>query len=145
MAYFSFTRSILEGKPIDVYNNGMMQRDFTYIDDIVEGIVRVCDRIPQPGQAWNSAAPDPSTSFAPYRIYNIGNNQPVELLKFIETLEHCLGKTAIKNMLPIQPGDVPATFADVDELMHDVGFKPETSIEDGVSKFVAWYREYYTL
>ncbi|MBL0224305.1 MAG: NAD-dependent epimerase [Geobacteraceae bacterium] len=143
MACFSFTKAILEGRPIDVFNHGRMQRDFTYVDDIVEGIVRVNDRIPLPDKDWNSSNPDPSTSYAPYRIYNIGNNNPVELIHFIETLEHCLGKAARKNLLPIQAGDVPATYADVDELMTDVGFKPTTSIEEGIGKFVEWYRSYY--
>jgi UDP-glucuronate 4-epimerase len=143
MAYFSFTKAILEGRPIEVFNNGKMQRDFTYIDDIVEGIVRVCSRIPVPNPLWDSNCPDPGTSYAPYRIYNIGNNNPVELLYFIETLERCLGKSVKKNMLPIQAGDVPATFADVDDLINDVGFKPTITIEDGICRFVEWYRSYY--
>lgn len=143
MALFLFTKAILEGKPIDVFNHGTMRRDFTYIDDIVEGIVRVIDRTAVANPAWNSQQPDPGTSFVPYRLYNIGNNQPVELLYFIETLEKCLGKTAVKNLLPLQPGDVPATFADVDSLMADTGFKPATSIEEGISCFVKWYRDYY--
>lgn len=143
MALFLFTKAILEGRPIDVFNHGTMKRDFTYIADIVEGIVRVIDRTAVANPAWNSQQPDPGTSFAPYRLYNIGNNQPVELLYFIETLEKCLGKTAVKNLLPLQPGDVPATFADVDSLMADTGFKPGTSIEEGISCFVKWYREYY--
>lgn len=145
MAYFSFTKAILEGKPIDVFNNGKMQRDFTYIDDIIEGVVRICDKVPKPDPEWSSALPDPATSCAPYRIYNIGNNNPVELLYFIETLERCLRKTALKNLLPIQAGDVPATFADVADLMNDVGFRPTTSIEEGIGRFVEWYREYYYL
>ncbi|WP_298272576.1 NAD-dependent epimerase [Geobacter sp.] len=143
MALFLFTRAILEGRPIDVYNHGKMQRDFTYIDDIIEGVTRVVDRIPAPDTAWSGASPDPGTSYAPYRIYNIGNNSPVELLTFIETIERCLGTTARKNLLPIQPGDVPATCADVDDLMRDVGFRPATSIEEGIGRFVAWYREYF--
>ncbi|GFE58146.1 NAD-dependent epimerase [Geobacter sp. AOG1] len=143
MAYFSFTKAILAGQPIDVFNNGRMQRDFTYIDDVVEGVVRVMDRIPSPDPSWNGARPDPGTSYAPYRIYNIGNNRPVELLYFIEVLEECLGKKAVKNLLPMQAGDVPATCADVDDLMRDVGFKPATGIEEGVGQFVAWYRAYY--
>ncbi len=143
MAYFSFTKAILEGRPIDVFNNGKMRRDFTYIDDIVEGIVRAGDVTPVANPEWDRAIPDPGTSYAPYRIYNIGNNKPVELMYFIETLERCLGKTAVKNMLPIQPGDVPATYADVDDLMREVGFKPATSIEDGIARFVEWYRSYY--
>ncbi|MEW6186996.1 MAG: NAD-dependent epimerase [Thermodesulfobacteriota bacterium] len=143
MALFLFTRAILAGKPIDVYNFGKMQRDFTYIDDIVEGVVRVMARIPAPDPAWNGGHPDTATSFAPYRLYNIGNNQPVELLHFIEVLEGCLGKKAEKNMMAIQPGDVPATYADVDDLIRDAGFKPSTSIEDGIRQFVAWYKSYY--
>jgi UDP-glucuronate 4-epimerase len=143
MALFLFTKAILEGKPIDVFNNGKMQRDFTYVDDIVEGVFRVIFNTANPNSAWSGDKPDPGTSFAPYRIYNIGNNSPVELLHFIEVLEKCLGKTAIKNLLPIQPGDVPATYADVDDLAKDVGFRPATSIEDGISRFVDWYRVYY--
>ncbi|MCM0082797.1 NAD-dependent epimerase [Geomonas sp. Red32] len=143
MALFLFTKAILEGKSIDVFNNGKMQRDFTYVDDIVEGVMRVMEKIPAGNPAWSGKSPDPGTSYAPYRIYNIGNNSPVELMRFIEVLEDALGKTAQKNLLPIQPGDVPATYADVDDLMRDVGFKPSTSIEEGVGKFVKWYREYY--
>ncbi len=143
MAYFSFTRAILAGQPIDVFNNGMMQRDFTYIDDVVEGVARVMDRIPSPDPAWSGDRPDPGTSYAPYRIYNIGNNRPVELLRFIEVLEECLGKKAVKNLLPMQAGDVPATCADVDDLMRDVGFQPATPVEEGIRQFVSWYREYY--
>ena len=143
MALFMFTKAIIEGRTIDVYNHGKMQRDFTYIDDIVEGVIRVADHIPEPNSTWSGDQPDPGTSLAPYKIYNIGNNQPVELLYFIEVLEKCLGKTAEKNMMPIQPGDVPATYADVDDLMEDVGFQPATTIEEGIAKFVDWYREYY--
>jgi UDP-glucuronate 4-epimerase len=143
MALFLFTKAILEGRPIDVFNHGKMRRDFTYVDDVVEGVVRVTDRIPQGNPAWSGTSPDPGTSYAPYRIYNIGNNSPVELLHFIEVLEKALGREAVKRFLPIQPGDVPATFADVDDLMADVGFKPETSIEDGIARFVQWYRGYY--
>ena len=143
MALFLFTQSILHGRPIDVFNHGRMQRDFTYIDDIVEGVIRTANHVAQPNPAWNSQAPDPGTSSAPYRIYNIGNNQPVELLRLIDVLEACLGKKAIKNLLPMQPGDVPATFADVDDLVRDVGFQPRTTIEEGVRRFVAWYRQYY--
>jgi len=143
MALFLFTRAILEGKPIDVYNEGKMQRDFTYVDDIVEGVIRVTDRTATVNLAWSGDAPDPGTSYAPYRIYNIGNNSPVELLRFIEVLEEKLGRKAIKNLLPLQPGDVPATCADVDDLMRDVGFAPETPIEEGVGRFVDWYRNYY--
>jgi UDP-glucuronate 4-epimerase len=143
MALFLFTKAILEGKPIDVFNYGKMRRDFTYIDDIVEGVVRTLDHTAQPNPGWSGAAPDPGTSNAPYRLYNIGNNNPVELLHLIQTLETALGKTAEKNLLPIQPGDVPATYADVDDLTRDVGFKPSTSIEDGVARFVDWYRGYF--
>ncbi|MDD3147651.1 MAG: NAD-dependent epimerase [Candidatus Riflebacteria bacterium] len=143
MALFLFTRAILEGKPIKVFNNGLMQRDFTYIDDIVEGIVRVSDRIALPNADWNGQNPDPATSRAPYRIYNIGNNKPVELLRFIEIIEKKLGKTAVKEMLPMQAGDVPATYADVDDLMRDTGFAPATPLETGISRFIDWYRDYY--
>ncbi|QXE90698.1 NAD-dependent epimerase [Geomonas subterranea] len=143
MALFLFTKAIIEGRPIDVFNYGKMQRDFTYIDDIVEGVTRVIDRVPEKDGSWSGAHPDPGTSYAPYKIYNIGNNNPVELLRFIEVLEQALGKEAQKNLLPIQAGDVPATYADVDDLMRDVGFRPATSIEDGVNRFVAWYREFY--
>ena len=122
-----------------------MRRDFTYVDDIVEGVMRTCDRIAAPNEAWNSDAPDPSSSAAPYKVYNIGNNQPVELLHFIDVLEQAIGRQATKNMMPIQPGDVPATFANVDDLTRDVGFKPSTSIEDGIQKFVDWYRDYYNV
>jgi UDP-glucuronate 4-epimerase len=145
MAYFSFTKTILEGKPIDIFNYGKMQRDFTYIDDITEGVVRVMDKIPQPDPAWSGHDPDSATSYAPYRLYNIGNNNPVELMHFIEVLEDCIGKKAEKNMLPMQAGDVPATYADVDDLVRDAGFKPVTTIEEGIRKFVEWYREYYEL
>jgi len=145
MALFLFTRAILEGKPIKVFNNGQMRRDFTYIDDIVEGIVRVCDRVATPNQAWDSDKPDPATSRAPYRVYNIGNNKPIELLKFIEIIEHKIGKKAVMEMMPMQPGDVPATYADVDDLMRDTGFAPATPLESGVSRFVDWYRDYYKI
>jgi len=143
MALWLFTKAILAGTPIDVFNNGQMRRDFTYIDDIVQGVIRVTDRIPTGNSNWSSDHPDPATSRAAYRIYNIGNNQPVELMHLIETLERALGKTAVKNMLPMQPGDVPATYADVDDLTRDAGFRPSTSIEDGVTRFVKWYREYH--
>src|SRR5690606_13839688 len=143
MALFLFTKAILAGEPIDVFNHGKMRRDFTYIDDIVEGVMRVTDHIPEPNPDWTGEAPDPGSSKAPYKIYNIGNNQPVELMHLIETLEKALGRTAEKNMLDIQPGDVPATYADVDDLIRDVGFKPATPIEEGVQKFVDWYREYH--
>ncbi len=143
MALFLFTKAILENKPIDVFNYGKMQRDFTYIDDIVEGVVRVMEKIPEPNPDWNGDNPDTATSYAPYKLYNIGNNNPVELMRFIEAIEKCLGKKAEKNFLPIQAGDVPATYADVDDLMKDVGFKPSTTIEDGIEKFVEWYKMYY--
>ena len=143
MALFLFTKAILEGQPIDVFNHGKMQRDFTYVDDIVEGVIRTSDHIAAPNPEWDSDRPDPATSKAPYRIYNIGNNNPVELMHLITTLEQALGRTAEKRMLPIQPGDVPATYADVDALVQDVGFAPRTSIETGVANFVAWYRDYY--
>ncbi len=143
MALFLFTKAILEGKPIDVFNHGKMQRDFTYVEDIVEGVVRALDRVAQPHAQWSGDQPDPGTSNAPYRLYNIGNNKPVELLRFIEVLEQTLGKKAEKRMLPLQAGDVPATYADVDDLMRDVGFKPSTAIEVGIARFVEWYREYY--
>ncbi len=143
MALFMFTKSILAGKPIDVFNYGNHRRDFTFIDDIVEGVVRVLDKVPEPNPQWTGDAPDSATSYAPYKLYNIGNNQPVELLRFIEILEDCLGKKAQKNLLPLQNGDVPATYADVDDLMRDVGFKPATPIEKGIAQFVTWYKEYY--
>lgn len=143
MALFLFTRAILAGEPIDVYNHGRMQRDFTYIDDIVEGISRVLDRIPQPDPDWRGEAPNPATSFAPYRIYNIGNNAPVALTDFIDAIEAALGRKAVRNLLPLQPGDVPATYADVDDLVADAGFKPATPIAAGIREFVAWYRAYY--
>jgi UDP-glucuronate 4-epimerase len=145
MALFLFTKAILEGKPIDVFNHGQMRRDFTYIDDIVEGVIRTSDHTAQPNPAWDSNAPDPATSKAPYRIYNIGNNNPVELLHLIGTLERALGKTAEKRMLPLQAGDVPATYANVDALVEDVGFQPATPIETGVQRFVNWYKEYYAI
>lgn len=145
MALFLFTKAILEGKPIDVYNHGKMKRDFTYVDDIVEGVVRLIPVVPQPNKSWNSNDPDPATSFAPYKIYNIGNNKPVELLHFISVLEEKLGKKAVKNLLPLQEGDVPETFADVDDLMSDVGFKPDTPLETGIGAFVDWYLDYYQI
>jgi UDP-glucuronate 4-epimerase len=138
MAVFSFTKAILEGKPIDVFNRGKMQRDFTYIDDIVEGVLQIADRPPASGE-------ESSPSSAPYKLYNIGNHQPVELMKVIEALEKCLGKSARKNMLPMQPGDVLATFADVDDLMRDTGFRPATPIEVGLERFVCWYQSYYSV
>ncbi|MEL6319225.1 MAG: NAD-dependent epimerase [Cyanobacteria bacterium J06626_14] len=145
MATFKFTKAILEGRPIDVYNYGKMSRDFTYVDDIVEGIVRTLDKPAQGNEEWSGLNPDPSSSYAPYRLYNIGNNQPVELLHFIEVLESCIGKTAEKNLLPLQPGDVLATYADVEDLMTATGFEPKTSIEQGLQKFVDWYCAYYNV
>ncbi|MDY6854714.1 MAG: NAD-dependent epimerase [Thermodesulfobacteriota bacterium] len=144
MALFLFTKAILEDSPIELFNYGKMKRDFTYIDDIIEGIVRVLDKIPKPDPEWNSHNPDPGTSSAPYRIYNIGNHNPVDLLYFVEVLEECLGKKAKKELLPIQPGDVPETYADVDDLIADVNFKPATPIEIGVERFVKWYKEFYS-
>ncbi len=145
MALFLFTKAILEGKPIDVFNHGKMKRDFTYVADIVEGIVRLLPVVPKGNPSWNGENPDPANSFAPYKIYNIGNNKPVELLYFIEVLESKLGKSAVKNFLPMQDGDVPETYANVDDLMTDVGFKPSTSIEDGIENFVNWYKQYYQI
>ncbi|MDB9541466.1 NAD-dependent epimerase [Anabaenopsis tanganyikae CS-531] len=143
MAYFLFTKAILSGQPIDVFNYGKMKRDFTYIDDIIEGVVRVIDTIPQGNPHWSGDKPDPGTSKAPYKIYNIGNNNPVELLHFIEVIENCLGMKAQKNMLPLQPGDVTMTYADVDDLIADVGFKPATPIDVGIRRFIDWYSNYY--
>ncbi|MEX0726809.1 MAG: NAD-dependent epimerase [Planctomycetaceae bacterium] len=143
MAVFKFTKAILAGKPIDVYNDGQMRRDFTYIDDIVAGILRVTETIPTPNPEWSAEQPDPSCSFAPYRVYNIGNNRPVELMHLIAVLEQAIGKPAAKNMLPMQPGDVLETYADISDLERDVGFRPTTSIEEGVKRFVEWYREYH--
>ena len=143
MALFLFTKAILEGRPIEVFNEGRMQRDFTYVDDIVEGVVRVRDRPAQPDPTWDGDAPDASTSTAPWRIYNIGNSRPTDLLRYIEVLEACLGRKAERHMVGMQPGDVPATWADVSLLEAAVGYRPNTSIEQGVERFVAWYREYY--
>jgi UDP-glucuronate 4-epimerase len=143
MALFLFTRAILEGKPIEVFNHGHHQRDFTYVDDIVEGVVRTCDRTAGANPGWDSAAPDPASSRAPYRIYNIGSHRPIELLRYIEVLEECLGAKAIRVMKPLQPGDVPDTYADVSELIGAVGYQPATPIEVGVRRFVEWYRGYY--
>ena len=144
MALFLFTKAILNGQPIDVFNRGQMKRDFTYIDDIVEGIVRVMDLIPTPNPEWSGDRPAPATSLAPYKIYNIGNNQPVELMYFIEIIETCLGKKADKNFLPMQPGDVQTNYADIDSLMKDVRFGPKTSIEDGIARFISWYCSFYS-
>ncbi len=143
MALFLFTRKILAGEPIDVFNYGRHRRDFTYIDDIVEGVIRVLDRPAQPNPEWSGDAPDSATSKAPYRLYNIGNNEPVELMHYIEVLEECLGRKAEKNLLPLQPGDVPDTYADVSDLVRDTGYKPATSVEEGVRAFVEWYKEYF--
>lgn len=143
MALFIFTKAILEGKPIDIYNYGKMKRDFTYVDDIVEGITRLIPTVATPDQDWNGFHPDPASSFAPYRIFNIGNNQPVELMTFVEAIEEKLGVKAIKNLLPLQEGDVPETYADVQALTNSVGFKPNTSIKDGISNFIDWYLEFY--
>ncbi len=143
MALFLFTRSILAGEPIDVFNYGNHKRDFTYVEDIVQGVVRTMDHTAEPNDTWNAMSPDPGTSKAPYRIYNIGNQKPVELMRYIEVIEECLGRKAEKNMLPLQPGDVPDTFADVDDLATDVGYRPDTPVEVGVRKFVDWYLEYY--
>jgi UDP-glucuronate 4-epimerase len=143
MALFTFTKNILAGKPIDVFNYGNHRRDFTYIDDIAQGVVRATDRVATPNPDWNSDAPDPGTSKAPYRLYNIGNNRPVELMRYIECIERCLGRTAQKNLLPLQPGDVPDTFADIEDLVRDVGYRPATPVEVGVERFVRWYVDYY--
>ncbi|MFO7639855.1 MAG: NAD-dependent epimerase [Candidatus Competibacteraceae bacterium] len=143
MALFLFTRAILAGEPINVFNYGQHRRDFTYIDDIVEGVVRVLDQIAAPNPDWSGDTPDSATSLAPYRLYNIGSHRPVELLRYIEVLEDCLGRKATRNLLPMQLGDVPDTYADVEALVADVGYQPATPIEEGIARFVAWYREYY--
>ncbi len=143
MSLFLFTKKILAGEPIDVFNNGNHSRDFTYIDDVVKGVIRVTDRIASPNPDWSSDKPDPGTSLAPYRLYNIGNHQPVELMRFIEILEQCLGTKAKKNFLPMQAGDVQATYANVDDLIRDVNFSPATPIDMGITRFVEWYRDYY--
>ena len=143
MALFKFTKAIFAGEPIDVYNHGRMRRDFTFIDDIVQGVVRVADRIAAANPDWDAAAPDPGTSPAPYRVYNIGNHTPVELDRFIAVIEETLGKKAIRRNLPMQPGDVAATCADVEDLRRDVGFAPATPLETGIARFMEWYREYY--
>ena len=145
MALFLFTKAIFEDKPIDVFNYGEMERDFTYIDDIVEGVIRVIDNPAKPNKNFDKKNPDPSTSSAPYKVYNIGNNAPVKLMDFITALEKKIGKTAKKNMLPIQPGDVPSTYADVTDLIEDLGYKPNTSIEEGISNFVDWYKEFFKI
>lgn len=143
MALFLFTRNIIEGKPIDVFNYGKHRRDFTYVDDIVEGVVRTMDNVAAPNPDWDPMNPDPGTSLAPYRIYNIGNNQPVELLRYISVIEDCVGKKAEMNLLPLQPGDVPDTYANVDDLVADVDYKPSTPIETGVARFVDWFQDFY--
>jgi UDP-glucuronate 4-epimerase len=143
MALFLFTRAILAGRPIDVFNNGNMERDFTYIDDIVEGVFRVIHKVPEGNPAWQGDAPDPATSYCPYRVYNIGNNSKEKLLRYIEVLEDCLGQKAEMNFLPMQPGDVPATYADVDDLVRDFDYKPGTTLEYGIGRFVDWYRGYF--
>ena len=143
MALFKFTRAILADEPIDVYNYGHHRRDFTFIDDIVEGVIRVLDRIPEPNPLWSGDNPDSATSAAPYRLYNIGNNQPVELMEYIRILEQCLGREAKKNLLPLQDGDVPDTYADVRDLVRDTGYQPDTPVSVGVARFVDWYRAYY--
>ena len=145
MALFLFTRAILENKPIQVFNHGKMQRDFTYIDDIIEGVVRVMGQLPAVNPDWSGDTPDPGTSYAPYKIYNIGNNNPVELIKFIEVIETALGQQATKQFMDLQPGDVVATYADVDDLTQDVGFKPATPIEVGIAHFVEWYKQFYNM
>lgn len=143
MSLFLFTRNILEGKPIEIFNYGNHRRDFTYIADIVEGVIRCIDTVPEGNRAWTADAPDPGTSNAPYRLYNIGNNNPVHLMHFIEVLETCLGKVAEKKLLPLQPGDVPDTYADVDDLAKDLGYRPSTTVEEGVPRFVEWYKDFY--
>lgn len=145
MALFLFTKAILANKPVDVFNYGQMQRDFTYIDDIVEGIVRVIDRAAQGNPAWTGKSPDPSCSKAPYKVYNIGNSSPVKLMDFIEAIEKALGRKAQKNLLPLQAGDVPSTWADVSDLTEDLGYKPNTPIQEGVNRFIAWYKEFYQI
>ena len=145
MSLFLFTRNILAGKPIEIFNYGNHRRDFTYIDDVVNGVVRITMRVAAPAADWSGAKPDPGTSKAPYRLYNIGNNQPVELLRFIEVIEECLGRKAIRKLLPMQPGDVPETYADIDDLINDIDYRPDTPIETGVARFVAWYRNYYRI
>mgnify|MGYP001815923027 CR=1 FL=1 len=145
MALFLFTKNILAGKPIDVFNYGKHRRDFTYIDDIVEGVIRTLDHLPEKNESWDSNAPDSASSFAPYRLYNIGNNAPVELSHYIEVLENCLGKKAERNLLPLQAGDVPDTYADVEALVQDVGYKPNTTVEAGIKNFVKWYRDFYNI
>jgi UDP-glucuronate 4-epimerase len=143
MALFQFTRNILAGRPIDVFNYGRHRRDFTYVDDIAGGVVAALDHVAAPDPRWDGDHPDPATSRAPYRLYNIGNNRPVELMHYIEVLEGCLGRKAEKNLLPLQAGDVPDTWADAEDLVREVGYRPSTPVEEGVAKFVAWYLDYY--
>ena len=143
MALFLFTRKILAGEPIDVFNYGKHVRDFTYVDDIVEGVIRTMDKVATANEQWDGMAPDPGTSSAPYRLYNIGSHNPVELMRYIEILEQCLGRESEKNYLPMQAGDVPATYADVQALIDDVDYSPSTTVEEGIKRFVDWYRDYY--
>ena len=143
MALYLFTDAIVRGEPINIFNNGEMSRDFTYVDDIVEGVLRIAEMVAEPDPDWDASAPDPATSNAPYRIYNIGNNQPVKLLDYVEALENSLGRKATRNLMPMQPGDVKNTYADVTKLTEAVGYRPSTSVKDGVERFVAWYREYH--
>ncbi len=143
MALFLFTKAIVEGREINIFNNGNMERDFTYIDDIIEGVFRLLDYIPQPNKDWSGDAPDPASSYCPWKVYNIGNNSKEKLMRYIEVLEDCLGKKAKKNFMPMQDGDVQATWADVDDLVRDIGFRPQTTIEYGIGQFVDWYKEYY--
>ena len=143
MALFLFTKAMLEDRPIDIFNNGKMERDFTYIDDIVEGVLRLLDHLPRSNPDWSGDTPDPASSYCPWRVYNIGNNAKEKLMRYIEVLEDCLGKKAKKNFLPMQNGDVPATYANVDALVREIDFKPQTTIEEGIKEFVDWYRDYY--
>jgi UDP-glucuronate 4-epimerase len=145
MALFLFTKKILAGEPIDVFNHGHHQRDFTYVDDIVEGVIRTLDNVAEANESWSGDNPDSATSLAPFKLYNIGSNNPIQLMRYIEILEECLGKSATMNMLPMQPGDVPATYADIDDLIKDVKYKPQTEIEDGIENFVKWYRDYFSV
>jgi UDP-glucuronate 4-epimerase len=145
MALFLFTKKILAGEPIDVFNHGHHQRDFTYVDDIVEGVIRTLDNVAEANESWSGDNPDSASSLAPFKLYNIGSNNPIQLMRYIEILEECLGKSATMNMLPMQPGDVPATYADIDDLIKDVKYKPQTEIEDGIENFVKWYRDYFSV
>ena len=145
MALFLFTKKIIAGEPIDVFNHGKHKRDFTFIDDIVEGVMRTLDSVAKPNDDWSGMQPDPGTSMAPFRLYNIGSSNPVELMRYIEILEQCLGKESQKNFLPMQAGDVPATYADVDALVEDVDYSPSTRVEEGIEKFVQWYKQYYKI